>query len=115
MSPPRDLLLMPEFVASEVSAAIRSRQEAPHDVEEDVGPYLQEPPCASKGALSGDTDTNTTYRFKETLREPKPPRKYKGAHPKRQPGELKQLKLYSFTGSSRLRSVLQLVVADGKL
>ncbi|KAL3678856.1 hypothetical protein R1sor_021812 [Riccia sorocarpa] len=105
----------PDFVASEVSSARRSHQEAPQDVEEDAGPYLQDPPCASEGALSGEAGIDTIYRFKETLREPKPPWKYRGAQPKRQLGELKQLKLYSFIGSSRLRSVLQLVIADGKL
>ncbi|KAL3699055.1 hypothetical protein R1sor_017077 [Riccia sorocarpa] len=88
MSPPRDLLRRHDFVASEVPTARRSRQEAPQDVEEDAGPYLQHPPCASEGALSADADNDTTYRFNETLREPKPPRKYRGAQPKRQPDKV---------------------------
>ncbi|KAL3702022.1 hypothetical protein R1sor_020044 [Riccia sorocarpa] len=85
MSPSRDLLRMPDFVASVVPSVRRPRQEAPQDVDEDAGPFLQYPPCASEGALSGDAGTDTTYRFKETLREPKPHRKYRGAQPKRQP------------------------------
>ncbi|KAL3678119.1 hypothetical protein R1sor_021075 [Riccia sorocarpa] len=78
MSHPRDLLRRADFVAPEVRSARRPPQEAPQDVDEDAGPFLQDPPCASGSALSGDVGTETTYRFKETLREPKPPRKYRG-------------------------------------
>ncbi|KAL3700346.1 hypothetical protein R1sor_018368 [Riccia sorocarpa] len=69
--------LMPDFLAPHVPSARRPPQEAPQDVGEDAGPFLQDPPCTSGNALSGDVGTETTYLFKEVFREPKPPRKYK--------------------------------------
>ncbi|KAL3698488.1 hypothetical protein R1sor_012564 [Riccia sorocarpa] len=61
--PPRDLLRRPDFVAPKVPSARRTPQEAPEDVDEDAGLFLQDPSCASGSALSGDAVTKTTYCF----------------------------------------------------
>ncbi|KAL3696814.1 hypothetical protein R1sor_010890 [Riccia sorocarpa] len=68
MSPPRDLLRRADFVAPEVHSARCPPQEAPQDIDEDAGSFLQDPPCASGSALSRDAGTETTYRSKEISR-----------------------------------------------
>ncbi|KAL3694898.1 hypothetical protein R1sor_008549 [Riccia sorocarpa] len=88
MSPPRELFShFPNEVPLNIAGMAIHKQNA-QDEDEDVGPFATECLSDSGEDKSAEEVLVTGRRFKETLREQKPPRLQAGSSRKRRPGEV---------------------------
>ncbi|KAL3683163.1 hypothetical protein R1sor_001185 [Riccia sorocarpa] len=88
MSPPRELFSQFPTIAPLGNAETEEHEEDAQDENEDNGPFASEALSDSEEDKSPEQVVVTVRRFKETLREEKPPRVQVGNRRKRHPGEV---------------------------
>ncbi|KAL3685398.1 hypothetical protein R1sor_003420 [Riccia sorocarpa] len=88
MSPPRVLFSQFPSLAPLGNAEIEEHEENAHDENEDDGPFASEALSDSEKENNPEQVPVTGRRFKETLREEKPPKVQVGNSRKRRPGEV---------------------------